>query len=451
MSFPKQRTHPGEFPLTQVRRMVHFTKAGLRLARRAPILAGVLAAGSSCTPAATPRAPLTPAEIPAVESRLARDPGAVDARLQLADAYRRSGRADTAVSVLQPVLATEPAAALALALVREGQGQYAEARRLYEDYLQRGSDAQVRRQVRDRLELLGRLELQEAAKYALSRERQLASTPPTPNTIGIFPFLVSTQDPQLRPLGTALAELLTTDLAQTSRLRVVERAQVQALLDELKLAQSGRVDTATASRSGRLMGAGRIVQGRVEGGATTLSLQAAVLHVPRAGAAANPLREQDALPRLFEAEKRLALGIYERLGVQLTDAERQRVLQLQTANVQALIALGFGLEAQDAGRHAEAAQHFARAVQLDPRFRLANRKLEQAEAQARASTFAPADLPQLGFAEYDTNRWADDFRRLDDAVPDPSIRDPFDEANRNEGTTRRATISIIIRPPGGQP
>lgn len=413
-------------------------------------LAGLLAGlALSCTPAATPPAPLTPAEIPAVETRLAHDPGDVGARLELADAYRRSGRADAAVTVLQPVLATEPAATFALALVREDQGQYAEARRLYDAYLQRGSDAEVRRQVRDRLELLGRLELQEAARYALSRERQLASTPPTPNTIGVFPFLVSTQDPQLRPLGTALAELLTTDLAQTSRLRVVERSQVQALLDELKLAQSGRVDTATASRSGRLMGAGRIVQGRVEGSEATLSLQAAVLQVPRAGAAANPVREQDALPRLFDAEKRLALGIYERLGIQLTEAERQRVLQQQTANVQALIALGFGLEAQDAGRHAEAAQHFARAVQLDPRFRLASRKLEQAQAQARAVAVTPAELRLLALAEYETRFRAAELRALERTVPDPSVRDPAAEVLGTEGATRRATINIAIRRPGG--
>jgi len=420
-----------------------------RFARPGRARLSLLLLAAACAPVAAPRAPLTPAEIPAVEARLARDAGDVSARLELADAYRRTGRADAAVTVLQPVLTTEPAATYFLALVREEQGQYAEARRLYQVYLERGADAGVKRLVRDRLALLARLELQEAAKYALSRERELATTPPLPGTVGVFPFLTVTLDPQLRPLGTALAELLTTDLAQTTRLRVVERSQVQALLDELKLAQSGRVDTATAARSGRLMGAGRIVQGRVEGTEAALSLQAAVLRVPREAAGANPLREQDALARLFELEKRLALGVYDRLGIQLTEAERQRVLRQQTTNIQALLALGFGLEAQDAGRYAEAAQHFGRAAQLDPRFQIALRKLEEAEAQTQASAMTPLVLGQLGLTEFHALRRVDDFRALEQTVPDPSLRDPTVEVLGAEGATRRATVDIVIRRPGG--
>jgi TolB-like protein len=353
------------------------------------------------------------------------------------------------VTLLEPVLATEPVAAYFLALVREDQGNYAEARRLYDDYLARGSEPEVKRQVRDRLVLLGRLELQQAARDALSRERQLASTAPAPGTIGVFPFLAATQDAQLRPLGTALAELLTTDLAQTSRLRVVERSQVQALLNELKLTESGRVDTTTAARTGRLMGAGRIVQGRVEGGEAALTLQAAVVRVPGEATRLNPLREQDQLARLFDLEKRLALGIYERVGIQLTEAERQRVLQHATTNLQALLALGFGLEAQDAGRYEEAAQHFTRAVQLDPRFRLAARKLQEAEAEARASAYTAPLLARLGFLELDALRNYELFRILEQFVPDPSLRDPAAEVLGTEGTARRGTIDIVIRRPGG--
>jgi len=424
--------------------------ARLRLARPGPGPLGLLLAlTASCAPAFAPRAPLTPAEIPAVEARLAQDPGDMAARLELADAYRGAGRADAAVALLQPVVETEPAATYFLALVREDQGQYAEARRLYQEYLGRGADPEVRRQVRDRLVLLGRLELQEAARYALSREQQLASTPPAADVVGVFPFLTVTQDEQLRPLGTALAELLTTDLAQTTRLRVVERAQVQALLDELKLAESGRVDTTTAARSGRLMGAGRIVQGRVEGSETSVALQAAVLQVPRAAAAANPLREQDQLARIFDLEKQLALGIYDRLGIQLTEAERQRVLRQQTTSVQALLAFGFGLEAQDAGNYQEAAQHFARAVQLDPRFRLAAGKLEQAETQAGTVALTPPALTRLGFIEFDAVRRTNAFRMLDEFVPNPAVRDPAAEVLGIEGATRHGTIEIVISRPGG--
>jgi TolB-like protein len=393
----------------------------------------------------------TPADIPRLEAALARDAGDVEARLLLAEAHRRDGRPDAAVALLEPILEREAAAAFFVALARDDQEQYAEARRLYRDYLERGHDGQLKRQVRDRLALLERLELQQAVRATLAREQQLAATTPAPNTVGVFPFLLISDNPELRPLGTALAELLTTDLAQTNRLVVLERSQVQRLLDEIQLGESGRVDTATAARSGRLLGAGTIVQGRVEGGATDLALQAAVVRVPTDAAAGDPLRERDALERIFELEKRLALGIYERLGIQLTAAERERVLRRPTSNVQALLAFGYGLEAQDAGRYAEARDHFARAVQLDGGFILARTRLAQAEAQARASSVAPGVLAQLGLIEIDGQRRIEMLRAMELLVTDPSGRDAFLEASGAEGAARQGTAQIVIRRPGGQP
>ncbi|NJD10493.1 MAG: hypothetical protein FIB01_08695 [Gemmatimonadetes bacterium] len=423
--------------------MAYSSNARRRCARSGRALAGVLAAlAGACAPA-VPRAPLAPAEIPVVEARLAADASDTEARLQLADAYRQAGRPEAAAALLQPARATEPAATYFLALVREQQGDFPEARRLYNDYLARGRDAEVRGLVRDRLQLLGRLELQRAAQDALRRERELASTVPAPGTVGVFPFLAATTDPQLSALGTAMAELLTTDLAQTSRLKVVERAQVAALLNELKLTASGRVDPATAARSGRLIGAGQIVQGRVEGTEAALSLQAAVLQVGGRAAARAPLQEQDQLARLFDLEKRMALGIYERLGIQLTDAERQRVMQRPTTNVQALLALGFGLEAQDAGRYAEAAQQFGRAAQLDPQFRLPAQKRAESEAQDRAVSVTPVVQVQLGFIEFDAHRRRQNFEILDPTVPDPGNRDVHDDV------LGPGTIQIIIKRPGG--
>ena len=70
-------------------------------------------------------------------------------------------------------------------------------------------------------------------------------------TVAVFPFLYRGSDPALEPLGRALSELLVTDLGQVKRLRVLERARVQVLLDEMDLAERGLVDSTTAARSGR--------------------------------------------------------------------------------------------------------------------------------------------------------------------------------------------------------
>jgi tetratricopeptide (TPR) repeat protein len=416
----------------------------------AVVLALSLAACAGASPA-VPAAP-TPAEIPRLEAALALDPGALAVRLRLAEAQRRNGQPEAARLLLEPA-AAEPAAVFSLALLQEDLGDLAAARRLYREYLERGQNGELLARVRDRLALLERLELQRAVRDALTREQELAGTPPAPRTVGVFPFLMVTDDPSLQPLGTALAEMLTTALAQTDRLTVLERSQVRLLLDEIRLGESGRVDAATAARSGRILGAGSLVQGRIEGDAGQIALQAAVLSLPQDSVGRNPLRDRDALERIFDLEKRLALAVFQELGIQLTEAERQRVTRMATRNVQALIAFGYGLEAMDAGRHAEAATRFVEALHQDPGFDAARSRYEEAVALYRAEGSGPGQLGALGALELgpleEVRRWQRAFERVELLVPDPATRDAAAEALGVEGPGRQGTAEIIIRRPGG--
>ena len=393
---------------------------------------------------------VSPADVPSLERAFARDSNDIGVRVRLAEAQRRAGRADVASRLLEPVSERAPVAAFYLGLVREDQKRIADARRLYEGYLSRGENAALKDRVRDRLALFGRLELQEAVRAAVAREAELARQTPEARTVGVFPFLIATSDQNLRPLGTAFAELLSADLAQTTRVRVVERARVQQLLDEIKLAESRRVDPASAVRTGRIVGAGTLVQGRIEGG-TDLTFQASVVRVQQNPTAGNPLRERETLARLFDAEKRLALGVYDRMGIQLTAAERERVSRHQTRNVQALLELGLGLEAEDGGRFDEASQHYNRAAGLDPNFTLARQRATEATAQARASAFSTLSLAQLGLGglpPLTIVRTADPFRAIERLVPNPTVRDASVEAFGTEGFGRRGTIEITVqRPP----
>ena len=121
---------------------------------------------------------VSPADIPSLERAFARDSNDLGTRVRLAEAQRRAGRAAVASRLLEPVSDRAPVAAFYLGLVREDQGRIADARRLYEGYLTRGENAALKERVRDRLALLGRLELQEAVRGALAREAELARQTP---------------------------------------------------------------------------------------------------------------------------------------------------------------------------------------------------------------------------------------------------------------------------------
>jgi tetratricopeptide (TPR) repeat protein len=85
----------------------------------------------------------------------------------------------------------------------------------------------------------------------------------------------------------------------------------------------------------------------------------------------DPLSDSDAIDQLFAMEKRLALDLHEEMGIQLTPAERERINERHTESVQALLELGRGIAAENAGDYGQAGQHYDAALAIDPAFALA--------------------------------------------------------------------------------
>jgi TolB-like protein len=368
---------------------------------------------------------------------------------RLGVAYVQVGRADQATPLLERSLTRRPNDAVAilhLGLAYETLERYPDARRLYEQYLKVGRSRELRADLSRRLVLLQRRELEQIARNAVERETQLAGAAPRERTVAVFPFHVVSQDATLRPLGRALAELLVIDLSQTSRLTVLERMQVQLLLDEIGLSASGLVDPAQAVRSGRMLRAERIVQGSLGNQAETVELNAAVVQVAtaRTSAARPPaLSETDALNRVMAAEKRLALRIYESLGITLTVAERERVARQPTSNLRAILAYGVGLEALDAGNFTRAVQQFEEAARLDPSFALAREKAEQTRQTAAAAGTSTVRLVEK--ASFEGSQPG--LRTADVLLQNPFRRDPVAEVLGNEDVRSKTIIELIFRRP----
>ena len=341
------------------------------------------ASGGGLPPAATPD------EIPTLEAQIDADAFDVDAGLRLAAAYRDAGRGGDAralVGTQLDLLPDDPGLIVMAGLLDEDAGDFSSARLRYEAFLIGGPVGALRDEIEWRLDNVRAEELRADIRVSLAREAELRQTTPDQGAVGVFPFMYEGEDPSWQPLGVALAELLITDLGITGRLAVLERVKVQVLLDELALAQAAFVDPTTAARSGRLLGAGHVVQGRyrIEGG-IRIAVDAAIVEVgPPGSERVEPIAVEDALERLFDMEKQLALDLYAQLGVELTPAERARINERQTESVQALLAFGRGLSASDAGDFRQAEVYFAEASSLDPSFALAQSRQQIAARATRA-------------------------------------------------------------------
>nr|MCU0636691.1 CsgG/HfaB family protein [Gemmatimonadaceae bacterium] len=225
----------------------------------------------------------------------------------------------------------------------------------------------------------------------VARERGLVDAPE--GTLSVTPFRTTTADPTISALGFALADLLTTDLARSARLALVERGRLDEVLRELDLARSGRVDSTTAPRVGRLVGARRLILGGIDtlpGG--TLRIAARIADVSTGGVA-QALDASAPLRDVLAAEKAIAFRLFDALGVVLTPAERALVEARPTRSLAALVAYGRGLESELRGDRAGATRDYLRAIDADPDFRRPRERLSETRALAR--TDAPGLLPGL--------------------------------------------------------
>ena len=157
-------------------------------------------------------------------------------------------------------------------------------------------------------------------------------------TLAVLPFQYLGTDTTLRALGQGVTDLLLTSLAQTNGLRVVERGALQRLLEEQRLSAAGRVDESTAVQVGRLLAADRVVLGRIVSVQGGLSLDAQVVDARTSEQLASVRTPPFAVDGIFDAVQDVTLSLLDRLGVELTEAERVRIRQIATAGARGVVA-----------------------------------------------------------------------------------------------------------------
>ena len=198
-------------------------------------------------------------------------------------------------------------------------------------------------------------------------------------TIAILYFDYGGKKAELEPLREGLAQMLISDLAELSEIRVVERARLNAVLDEQKLAASGKVDAATAARIGKLLGARELVLGSFFDLAGALRIDARVVEVEtgkivRSVGANGPAAdfwalERDLAGKLGDTMRTALPAAFEHAAL-LPPKPRPPKVAASTA-----VTYGRGLAAADAGKKAEARALLGKVVEEAPGFTLAKQDL----------------------------------------------------------------------------
>jgi hypothetical protein len=142
------------------------------------------------------------------------------------------------------------------------------------------------------------------------------------------------------------------------------------------------------------MQAGRMVQGlamiRSE---QDTRLEASV--VQGSGEVTDPTRSDGTLQDLLRLEKDIVVGLADRLGYTLSEAERRAILENGTQNLAAFLAYSRALEAEDRGDYQAAARYYQQAVRSDPGFTQARNGLSATVVATEVETADASETPVL--------------------------------------------------------
>ena len=179
-------------------------------------------------------------------------------------------------------------------------------------------------------------------------------------------------------LEVGLQQMLITELAQNSQLRLVNRSHLQEIIQELDLGQTGYVSPETSAQVGRLVQARYLVFGSFVDANGTMRLDARIDNVETG----EILTETAAK---VEGERDKLLSLVVQLGVKIVDSADLPSLPQQVVEERMAVELtgegamlySLALRSEDLGDLEEAAGLYRRVVTGWPEYTPARERLEQ--------------------------------------------------------------------------
>ena len=185
------------------------------------------------------------------------------------------------------------------------------------------------------------------------------------------------QKEELASLSKGLADMFITEMSKIEELKVIERAQLQKLLEEMQLGQAGMLDQSTAQQVGKLLGAQTLLLGSfLNMPGDKLRIDARIVEV-ETGVTIKAEEETGKMKKLFEMVQKLTKKIAEDLNVSLTKADKQRIEDLENESFDAALYYSKGLEYHDNSDYKNAYEMYKKALEINPDYTSAKKRIAE--------------------------------------------------------------------------
>jgi tetratricopeptide (TPR) repeat protein len=295
---------------------------------------------------------------------------------RLGFAYLKTNQPEKAIAEFKRVLGTrpeEPFSTYYLGLSYLELGDRKSTIETWQTY-RNSREPLIEQEIRRQVTLIEMVECMHLARQALQEEQRLMSLPPREGSAAVLYFKDVSPDKRFQHLDEAMTAMIITDLSQVQALQVLERLRVHFLLMEMNLGQTGIIESGTAPKAGRLLGAENLIVGTIEPGSLTIKSSVASTSKQDLVGASLVFGELD---QFYVLEKEVVYSILKVLKVPFTQEEEARFSRCHTQNLKAVVYFGQGLEALGGGEWKKARGFFRSAVKEDPSFELA-RQYEEA-------------------------------------------------------------------------
>ncbi len=223
-------------------------------------------------------------------------------------------------------------------------------------------------------------------------------------SVALLPFRNASGDPQLDWLGPSLAEMLSTDLGQSSSVRTVSPNRLHQVFSDLRISPETVLDPQTIRRVADSSSADRVVWGQYAKFGDQIRIDATL----------QDIKNQRSVPLKMEAQSekeipaavdRLADSIRQKLALPDSVLKELKASSFQpsTKSVAALRGYNQGIQLMRQGKNLDAVNAFQGALKEDPQFALALSRLAEgdsalgydsdAEQNSRKALDLAGDLP----------------------------------------------------------
>jgi len=199
--------------------------------------------------------------------------------------------------------------------------------------------------------------------------------------LAILPFRNATQDSSLDWYGPTLADMLSTDVGQSSHLRTISPDRLHQALSDLRITANASIDPSMVNHIADWTGADTVVWGQYAKFGDQIRVDATLRDLKRNRQV--PLKIENVSEKdIPNAVDRLADTIRQNLSVSQDILSELKASSYQptSKSPEALRAYNQGLELLREGKNLEAATSLQAAVKEDPQFALAYSRLAEADS-----------------------------------------------------------------------